>query len=328
MKEGHTGDPTRDIDGRDIHFDFPLFRDPEVHPHLWAEDALSIPNALHKKWSQRYGMEEAHAMARAAQEEPALSIRITPRQTADIAALREEFSDLGVETQMSANHPRMMLAPADATGPVIQSTPFQEGRITIQGEHAVRAAEAAGNVEGLDVLDLCAAPGGKAAVLADRGPARLIAADISAHRMARMTSSFERLGVSTPQLVAMDGTSALADSAMFDVVFLDAPCSITGVLAQRPAARWRYSPKTQAELTDLQAHLIRAAAPRVKVGGALVYSTCSLETEENDRIVKMFLKDEGKGRWEMEQERASRPRSYEDGGPVDGGYAVSLRRQR
>ncbi|QDV04528.1 Ribosomal RNA small subunit methyltransferase B [Planctomycetes bacterium Poly30] len=327
MRQGQSGDLTRDIDGRDIHFDFPLFRDPAEHPHLWAEDALSIPNALHKKWTTRYGLEEANAMARAAQEEPALSIRVTGAQSAPIETLLEEFRDLGIETIASASHPRILLAPADATGAMIASAAFQEGRITIQGEHAVRAAEAAGNVEGLDVLDLCAAPGGKAAVLAERKPARFVATDISAYRMARMASSFERLGVTPPHLAAMDGTAGLAPGAVFDVVFLDAPCSNTGVLAQRPAARWRYSPKTQAELTALQAHLIREAASRVKVGGALVYSTCSLETEENDRIVKTFLKDASKNAWEIEQERASRPGTFESGGPVDGGYAVRLRRK-
>lgn len=327
-REGRSGDIMRDIDGRDVHFDFPLFRDREVHPHLWAEDALSIPNALHKKWTQRYTLEEADEMARAAQEEPALSIRITSRHTGPVEAVHDELKALGAEIRLSKSHPRMVLAPAMHTGAIVHSEAFTEGRITVQGEHAVRAAEAAGNVEGLDVLDLCAAPGGKAAVLADRRPARMVATDISGRRMAKMISSFERLGVQMPQLVAMDGTRGLAAAALFDVVFLDAPCSNTGVLAQRPAARWRYGPQAQAELTELQAHLIRQAGPHVKIGGAIVYSTCSLESEENDRITRSFIKEEGKGKWEMEQERTSRPRSYEEGGPVDGGYAARLRRLR
>ncbi|MFT5732618.1 MAG: 16S rRNA (cytosine967-C5)-methyltransferase [Planctomycetota bacterium] len=332
MREGKSGDPTRDIDGRPIHFDYAMFRDPGVHPHLWAEDALSIPNALHKKWSLRYGLDEANEMARAAQEEPALSIRITPMQTDSVEALRAELTELSVETTMSTSHPRIMLAPADVTGVVVRSVPFLEGRITIQGEHALRAAESAGNVEGLDVLDLCAAPGGKTAVLASRKPARLVATDLSAFRMERMPSTFERLHVAAPLLVAMDSTRGLAADAAFDVVFIDAPCSNTGVLAQRPAARWRYGPRSQGELTVLQAQLIREAALHVKVGGALVYSTCSLEAEENDRIVKSFLKDAaavaGKGAWEVEQERTSRPGVFESGGPVDGGYAARLRRKR
>ena len=328
MREGPSGDPTRDIFGRDLHFDFPLFRDPSEHPHLWAEDALSIPAALHKKWTQKYGLDEANAMAAAAMEEPALSLRVTSNQTADVEALRTELAAVEVETRMSPNHPRVVLAPADATGAVVQSAAFQEGRITVQGEHAVRAAEAAGNVEGLDVLDLCAAPGGKAAVLADRHPRLLVTSDISSHRMARMPESFERLRLPAPSIVAMSGASGLRSDALFDVVFLDAPCSNTGVLAQRPAARWRYGPKAQAELTGLQAQLIREAAARVKVGGALVYSTCSLEPEENERIVKMFVKEHGTETWNVEQERTSGPRPYADGGPVDGGYAARLRRLR
>ena len=328
MREGHSGDATRDIVGRDIHFDFPLFRVPEEHPHLWAEDALSIPAALHKKWAQKYGLEEANTMAEAAMEEPALSMRVTSNQTDTVEALRAELAALEIETRMSPNHPRVMLAPADATGAVVQSAAFQEGRVTVQGEHAVRAAEGAGNVEGLDVLDLCAAPGGKAAVLADRRPRLLVASDISAGRMGRMAESFARLKLPEPTIVAMNGAQGIRADALFDVVCLDAPCSNTGVLAQRPAARWRYGPKAQAELTTLQAKLIREAAPRVKVGGALVYSTCSLEPEENERIVKMFVKDEGADRWSVEQERTSGPRPYAVGGPVDGGYAARLRRVR
>lgn len=328
MREGSSGDPTRDIVGRDIHFDFPLFRDPLEHPHLWAEDALSIPGSLHKKWTQRYGLEEANAMAEAAMEEPALSLRVTSNQTSSVEELRAELSALEIETRMSPNHPRVMLAPADMTGALVASEAFQEGRVTVQGEHAVRAAETAGDVQGLDVLDLCAAPGGKAAVLADRRPRLLVTADISAQRMAKMPSSFERLKLPPPGIVAMNGAQGLHPNALFDVVFLDAPCSNTGVLAQRPAARWRYGPKAQAELTTLQAQLIREAAARVKVGGILVYSTCSLESEENDVLVRRFVKDAEDNSWDVEQERTSGPRPYADGGPVDGGYAAKLRRVR
>ena len=120
----------------------------------------------------------------------------------------------------------------------------------------------------------------------------------------------------------MDSVGALRDDARFDVVFIDAPCSNTGVLAQRPAARWRHGPGAIAELTTLQGRLLREAAAHVRPGGALIHSTCSLEPEENHQLVRRFLAEQ-KG-WRLEEEVHSIPRPLEEGGPVDGGYAARL----
>ncbi len=318
---GSSGDPTRDIVSANVHFDGPVFRDPELHPHLWAEDALSIPGALHKRWVQRYGEDEARALAMLALEESPVSMRVR----GDREAVQTELRDLDVESFHGA-HPAILVAASEHVGAVVRSAPFVEGRITVQGEHAARAAGMVGDVKGKTVLDMCAAPGGKSAAIADGAPSVLVSIDLSARRLSRAYSTFDRLRLGAPMLAAMDGTSGLSETIRFDAVFIDAPCSNTGVLAQRPAARWRYGPKTQKELGALQLELLRAGASKVAGGGVLVHSTCSLEPEENEQVVKAFL-GQAPG-WSLEEEIRTLPRPLEGGGPVDGGYAARLRAPR
>ena len=318
-REESSGDPRRDLIGREISFeDPPLFHDPEEHPLLWAEDALSIPANLMKRWVEHYGAERAEALARAAMDEPRLSLR-----AADVSreSLENELADLDVPLTRG-EHPGVLIAPSGATEPLVSSAAFQEGRFTIQGETALRAAELVGAQPGERVLDLCAAPGGKTAVLAGSG-AQVLALDRSGQRLARMRSGLERLRVpGRVHVVAMDGLTGLSEgTGPFDAALVDAPCSNTGVLAARPGARWRFGPAAQRELAALQSRLLDEAASRVRTGGRLVYSTCSLEPEENARQVKGFL--ERHSGWQLDEERESLP-SASESGPVDGGYAARL----
>ena len=319
LQPGHAGDSMVDIVGRELHFDGPVFRSREEHPHLWAEDALSLPAALHKKWTTRFGADQANELAKIAMEEPPLSLRV--RGGADVTDVRAELDC----ATFAGAHPQVVLARADDASTIVASPSFASGRVTVQGEHALRAAELLGDVEGRNVLDVCAAPGGKTAAIAERGPQSITALDVSDGRLGRARETFGRLGLPRPRLAAMDGTRGLI--GRFDAVFVDAPCSNTGVLAQRPAARWRYGPKSQAELTALQARLLRDAAGRVTPGGALVYSTCSLETEENERVVRTLL--ESMSGWSLEDEVRSTPSALDENspqnGPIDGGYAARLR---
>lgn len=319
LEPGHAGDSMVDVVGCDLHFDGPVFRSRDEHPHLWAEDALSLPATLHKRWTARFDADQANELAKIAMQEPPLSCRVRGDSSRD-----EVKAELDCEL-FSGAHPNVLLARADDASQVVGSRAFAEGRLTVQGEHALRAAQLLGDVRDLDVLDVCAAPGGKSAAIAEYWPRSITAVDVSAARLARARGTFERLGSPPPRLAAMDGTSAL--EGRFDAVFIDAPCSNTGVLAQRPAAKWRYGPKAQAELTSLQARLLHDAAERTAPGGRLVYSTCSLENEENERIVRGFL--EVKRGWTLEDELRSLPHALDESanenGPIDGGYAARLR---
>ncbi|MBA3685451.1 MAG: RsmB/NOP family class I SAM-dependent RNA methyltransferase, partial [Planctomycetes bacterium] len=151
------------------------------------------------------------------------------------------------------------------------------------------------------VLDLCAAPGGKALALADVG-CRVIAADLMASRLATMRAQLPG------RLVANDGrTPALAEGA-FDLVLVDAPCSNTGVLARRPEARWRYDDQHLASLADLQRELLASAARLVAHDGRMVYATCSVSPRENQAIAHSLPG------WRLLGERSTWPDEWQAGG--------------
>ena len=316
----HSGDPRLDVVGRPWHLKEPVFRDPKTHPLLWAEDALNLPAALAKGWVRRHGTQRTFDLARLALEESPLSLVALGVARETLAA---ELAALDVPT-VPGHHLQVLLAPASETQRALDSPAFREGRATVQGETALCAAELLDVQPGMRVLELCAAPGGKTAVLARAG-AEVFAVDVSATRLARVRSTLERLA---PQarvhILAADAGGGLDPAETFDAALVDAPCSNTGVLGQRPGARWRYGPARQRELCALQARLLEAAAAHVRRGGRLVYSTCSLEPEENGQGVRAFL--EQHVRWHLVREREALPAPADRGGPIDGGYAALLER--
>ncbi|MDT8436729.1 MAG: transcription antitermination factor NusB [Gemmatimonadota bacterium] len=184
-------------------------------------------------------------------------------------------------------------------------------------------------------VDVCAAPGGKTAVVGAMAPAArpLVAADVSARRLRRALDTFARTG--TPaRAVVMDGRRSAFTGA--GTVFVDTPCSGTGVLRRRPDARWRLSPRRLRSLIDLQARILDGCAAAVAPGGRLVYATCSLEPEENEAQVEAFLarhpqfrREPGDGpwRWGGERTKAGDLRFLPFRHGTDGAFASRLRRK-
>ena len=179
-----------------------------------------------------------------------------------------------------------------------------DGRCVVQDHAQGEVAELARARPGERVLDLCAAPGGKARALADVG-AWVVAADLSPRKAGLLDRELRPL--------AMDGVVPAFADGSFDVVIVDAPCSNSGVLARRPEARWRYDDKHLLGLEHLQARLIRAGARLVAPGGRLVYSTCSLTPRENQGIAHRLPG------WRVLAERVTWPNAWHLGG-----YAVAL----
>jgi 16S rRNA (cytosine967-C5)-methyltransferase len=134
------------------------------------------------------------------------------------------------------------------------------------------------------ILDMCAAPGGKASLLAAGEPALVVAADLSPGRAALMAANAARLGTRDLAVVVADGAVAPWRPLAFDRVLVDAPCSGLGVLRRRPDARWRVQPGDVPRLAGLQRQLLSAALPLVRPGGVLVYSVCTLTREETSDI--------------------------------------------
>lgn len=143
------------------------------------------------------------------------------------------------------------------------------------------------------VLDACAAPGGKSAILAQlmENTGRLVATDTSPRRMKRLADNLRRLGVTIAECSVVDWTADTVadDGARFDAILLDVPCSNTGVMRRRVDVRWRVSTAVVAEMAEVQWKILSATIPRLAPGGRLVYSTCSLEPAENDSQVERVL---------------------------------------
>ncbi|MBT4496167.1 MAG: RsmB/NOP family class I SAM-dependent RNA methyltransferase, partial [Gemmatimonadetes bacterium] len=166
---------------------------------------------------------------------------------------------------------------------------YKQGQFQVQDPNAALAVALLDPQPGEHLLDLCSAPGGKATQAAtamdDRG--RIVAADISPARLSRVHENAQRLGLNSLQTVVRDGTAP--GEASFDRVLADVPCSATGVIGRPPDVRWRREADQLPHLAARQRLLLERAYEHLKPGGVLVYSTCSLEEEENEKIVEQFL---------------------------------------
>jgi 16S rRNA (cytosine967-C5)-methyltransferase len=234
--------------------------------------ALDTPPWLLKRWTQAYGADMAHAIAQANSREAALdlSVKQDPERWAD--ALGGRVLPTGTVR-------------AIAHGPVAQLPGFADGAWWVQDAAAALPARLLGDVRGKTVADLCAAPGGKTAQLAQAG-AHVVAVDRTDARLTRLRQNLARLKLAAETVVA-DATQWQAGP--FDAVLLDAPCSSTGTIRRHPDIPWLKREGDIAELTTLQHSLLARAVELVKPGGLLVYCTCSLEPEECETIVADLL---------------------------------------
>jgi 16S rRNA (cytosine967-C5)-methyltransferase len=168
---------------------------------------------------------------------------------------------------------------------------FRQGAISIQDE-ASQAIPLLLDVESGDtVLDLCASPGGKTPPLI-RAAGRtglVVATDRHAHRLRAMRNQFRRLSLGGVQIVELDAAHDLPFNRQFDRILVDAPCSGTGTLARHPEIRWRLRPEQLSEFHQLQVGILTSAIKKLAPGGRLVYSTCSMEPEENEEVVSEVL---------------------------------------
>ncbi|HUK83316.1 MAG TPA: transcription antitermination factor NusB [Verrucomicrobiae bacterium] len=196
------------------------------------------------------------------------------------------------------------------------------GRYYVQDPSTLMAVDVLDPQPGESVLDMCAAPGGKATYIAEKmqNRGRIIAADSSNSRLGLVAENCKRLGVTIVATLACEGTrlDGCLRGEQFDRVLVDAPCSNTGVMRRRPDLRWRIEEKEIARLAALQLKLLAKAAEFTKPGGVLVYSTCSLEAEENERVVEQFLG--GHPEFALEATRSLFPSRDE----VDGAFVARL----
>ncbi|HEY9402254.1 MAG TPA: RsmB/NOP family class I SAM-dependent RNA methyltransferase, partial [Pyrinomonadaceae bacterium] len=179
----------------------------------------------------------------------------------------------------------------DKPVPVERLPGFSDGCVSVQDAAAQYAAVLLDPKPGQRVLDACAAPGSKTTQIAARAGALVVAGDLHGHRLRVVRESAARQGLENIQLVAYDAEEWPLPFAAgaFRRVLVDAPCTGTGTLRHNPEIRWRITPADIAELAARQRRILSNAARSVGVGGRLVYSTCSVEPEENEEVVAAFL---------------------------------------
>ena len=281
----------------------------------------SHPEWLYERWRARWGAERAVQLMEWNNAAPPAYARVN-KLKANAAKLTAQWEMEGVkfatvkwdwtesdEVFRLESHP-----------PLASLRSFKEGMFYIQDPSTLLAARELGPKPGESVLDLCAAPGGKTALIAqmmeNRG--RIAAQDRDPSRLELIRENCARLGVTIAETSIPPSGILVNPGKKFDRVLVDAPCSNTGVMRRRVELRWRVRPEEIERLRATQLELLRQAAPRLKPGGTLVYSTCSLEPEENSAVAQSFVAEQPE--FKLEKERELLP--FADG--VDGAYVARL----
>ncbi len=232
------------------------------------------------RWIEQYGLEKARTICVHDQTVPGTAIHIHGGQSAG-AAVAAELAEAGVQLAPGRvlSEARRVLA-----GNVAATRAYQEGRVSIQDEASQLVALLAG--KGETILDCCAAPGNKTALIAQRNPrAKVFATELHPHRARLLQSLSRRANV---YVVAADARH-LPFACKFDRILADVPCSGTGTLARNPEIKGRLTVEDLRDLQSRQVAILKSALAQLARGGRLVYSTCSLEPEENEEVVEAAL---------------------------------------
>jgi 16S rRNA (cytosine967-C5)-methyltransferase len=250
----------------------------------WFAIETSHPAWLLDRWERRFGPEAARTLACADNQPPPACFRLhSPNRI--WAEIESQLRTAGVELSPG----RFLLDSRQVVkGNITRTDPFRRGELVAQDEASQIVPLLLDVQEGHSVLDLCAAPGNKTSQLAGRaGPSGcVIAADLHWHRLREMISPPSATPVCK---VALDGCLPLPFRNRFDRILADAPCSGTGTLRRHPEIKWRLQPSDLEDLSETQFRLLDHAAATLATPGRIVYSTCSLEPEENQGVIGRFL---------------------------------------
>lgn len=286
-----------------------------VERHLAAATG-ELPSRF-EKLAALYGIEAAEAAAWAMQ-----AVAPVTFQRNTLAASPAKFAEALAGVSGAEIDGDTAYVPASTSTAALPG--FNEGLFYVQDTTAHQAVAAMRARPGERVLDLCAAPGGKSIALACamRDQGHVVACDVSNERLSRVRSNVSRLQLTSVWALLLENgnTAKLSGMEPFDGVLADVPCSNTGVIARRPEARHTLTDMKLQSLVELQGRLIRVAAGCVRVGGRLVYSTCSIEPSENEEIIKHFTHDNDS--WQLDEMKTTlpawtdRPSQWRDGGFV------------
>ena len=269
----------------------------------------SHPQFLIDRWTKDFGPQETEQLCEWNNRPAAIYARINCLGISD-----EDFQRRYGDVERVAAQPnffRPTNVPSDA---------LAAGHCYIQDPSTALACSVLDPQPGERVLDACAAPGGKTAYIAElmKNDGLILGCDRDQRRVEVLRDNLERLGVEIARTIRHDWTQPLSEETPFDRVLIDAPCSNTGVMRRRVDVRWRLTPDDFPRMASEQLRIVRAVVSLLKPGGVLVYSTCSLEREENEQVVERMLKEFSS--LKLIEEKSVLP--FRDG--FDGAYAAKL----
>lgn len=249
----------------------------------------SHPIWLIKRWVKQFGFEKTEQMCHENLHAPVQTVRVN-----QLKATREEvmwmLENEGFQVQKSPIIPHSIRI---LQGNVVHSQAFKQGYITIQDESSMVVAYTLQLSSEMEVLDACAAPGGKTGHIAEllQNTGKVMALDLHKHKTQLILENTKRLGLSNVEVMQMDSRLAgeKFQHASFDRILVDAPCSGLGVLRRKPDIKYSKTEEDLYALQDIQLKILSSVAPLVKTDGLLVYSTCTVDQEENVGTVQAFL---------------------------------------
>ena len=294
----------------------------------------SVPESLVRRWFDIYGADRAEALAKATLERPSEWLRVNLQKTTVDALIKKLSLTLKSEIRNPNSelvYDRYIQVPEDAKlKPILESESFANGEFSLQNPAAYEVVKLLDLKPGQKVWDACAAPGGKSALMAEMEPTLdILASDVSEFRVEKMQDLLDRLGLVNVHLECIDAllsprsnSEFRIPNSEFDRILLDVPCSNMGVIARRPESKYRITPESVKELAELQFKLLASASQALKVGGILVYATCSPDPMETTQVVNRFVKEH------PEFEKVGEPvyPGVEDS-RFDGFFAQALRRK-
>lgn len=254
----------------------------------------SVPRWLVEILVAQYGYHRCQTLLQTINQPPHVSLRLNP-EIGDVKQISQDLQDHYPQLQPSPITPVGLIAPQ---GHFSDTAAFAQGQYTLQDESSMLVAPSMQLQPQHHVLDACAAPGGKtthiATYLDAKQGGQVTALDIHARKLSLIQENAQRLHVAdrikTKQLDARQAGHTFADQS-FDRILVDAPCSGLGLMRRKPEIRYAKKPQAIAHLPQIQSDILRAVSPLVKIGGVLVYSTCTIIAAENEEVTARFLNE-------------------------------------